>query len=146
MGWQLQKRSERLLSEGSRYFSVGNRRLWQLAEAHGGLLVACGKRRGLQVRPRGHVAATGGLEIAMAPSAVPGQQPNRCSANCKMLLRWMKITLLSIRRTDNGLFSSQNTGEKVCWHRARGLLFPSYNGEGALRELSSPPGRSETGK
>jgi len=109
VGWQLQKRSARLFSGGSSYFSVGNRRLWQLAEAHAGLLVACGKRRGLEVQPT-WMAVVGRRQ----PSHCPREQPNRCSANYKMLLRRMKITWLSIQRTDNGLFSSQNTGKKVC--------------------------------
>lgn len=51
VGWQLQKRLGRFFSEGSGYVSVGDRRLWQLAEAHAGRLVACGERRGQQVQP-----------------------------------------------------------------------------------------------
>lgn len=123
---------------------IGGSGSWQKLTLVFWLLV--GKRGGCRSSPRGHVAATSGMEIAIAPSAVPRQQPNRCSANYKMLLCWMKITLLSIQRTDNGLFSSPNTGKKVCKHRTRGLLFPSYNGDGATRQLSSPPSSSETGK
>lgn len=78
---------------------------------------------------RSSPVAAGGMEMASVPSALPGRQPNCCSANYQMLLHWLKITLLSIQRTDNGLFSSQNTGKKVCEHQMCRLLFPSYNGD-----------------
>lgn len=127
MGWQLQKRSERLFSEGSRYFSVGNRRLWQLPEVSWQLVGKGGGCRSTWPPP------VGWRQIAIRPSAIPRQQPNHCSANYKMLLHWMKITLLSIQRIDNGLFFSQNTGKKVCQHRTHRLLFPSCNRDGATR-------------
>lgn len=81
-----------------------------------------GKGGGCRSRP----VATSGMEMATVPLALPGQQPRCCSANCQMLLHWVKIALLSIQRRDNGLFSSQNTGEKVCEHQMCRLLFPSY--------------------
>lgn len=110
-GWQLHKSLE-IIPEGSRWFSVGDRRLWQLAEADVGVLAAGGGSRGAAGPAPWPLV---GWRWPRYPQPTLGKQPNCCSANYQMLLHWMEITLLSIQRTDNGLFSSKNTGRKGVW-------------------------------
>lgn len=83
VGWQLQKGSGGLFSKGLEQFSVGNGRLRQLAGAHGGGLGGrggTGPRRWL--RGPAPVAATGGMEVAIALGASPtaAQQIIKCSS------------------------------------------------------------------
>lgn len=98
------------------------------------------KGGGLQVQPRGHrwggdghgtlgpPWATAQLLLSKLPNASPLDENY----------------LTSIQRTDNGLFSSQNTGRKVCEHQMCGLLFPSSTGDGnphpaALKQGNKQP-------
>lgn len=48
-------------------------------------------------------------------SCPPRYQPHPLPAESHRAPLGMKIALLSIQRTDNGLFSSQNTEKEVCW-------------------------------
>lgn len=83
VGWQLQKGSGGLFSEGLKQFSVGNGRLRQLAGAHGGGSweeEAGGRGGGCGVRPP--VAATSGMEMAIALGASPtaARRITKCSS------------------------------------------------------------------
>lgn len=118
-------------SEEMGRFAVG--RLWQLA---GTRWLFMG---------RGNTGTAASRMELLGWSCPPRYQPHPLPAESHRAPLGMKIALLSIQRTDNGLFSSQNTEKEVCWQWMCRLLFPFYNGDGATRQLSSAQSSVERG-
>lgn len=88
-------------SEEMRLFAVG--RLWQLAEARWLFM------------GRGNAGAAASRMELLGWRCPPRYQLHPLPAESHRAPLGMKIALLSIQRTDNGLFSSQNTEKEVCW-------------------------------